>query len=35
MNFYSIKCLIFTKNNNIEVKCKIDGKNNQNSCCIG
>ena len=27
MNFYCVKCLIFTKNNNIKSKKKIDGKN--------
>ena len=26
MNFYSIKCLKFTKNNNIKVKREINGK---------
>ena len=26
MNLYSIKCLMFTKNNNIKIKRKIDDK---------
>ena len=26
MNLYSIKCLMFTKNNNIKIKHKIDDK---------
>ena len=34
MNLYSIKCLMFTKNNNIKVNCKIDQKINFYSCCI-
>ena len=33
MNLYSIKCLMFTKNNNIKVNCKIDGKINAHSRC--
>ena len=35
MNFYCIKCLMFIKNNNIKLKCKIDAKVNLYSCCIG
>ena len=34
MNLYCIKCLMATKNNNTELKHKIDRKNNFNSCCI-
>ena len=35
MNFYCIKCLMFTKNNNIKLKFKIDAKINLYSGCIG
>ena len=35
MNFYCIKCLMFTKNNNINLKFKIDAKINLYSGCIG
>ena len=33
MNLYCIKCLIFTKNNNIKVKHEIDRKINIYFCC--
>ena len=34
MNRYYIKCLMFTKNNSINIKRKIDGKMNLYSYCI-
>ena len=34
MNLSCIKCLMFTKINDIKRKCKIDGKINLYSCCI-
>ena len=34
MNLYCIECSMFTKNSNIKIKRKIDGKNNLHSCCI-
>ena len=34
MNLYSIRCSKFTKNNNIAIKHKIDGKINFYFCCI-
>ena len=34
MNLCCIKYLMFTKNNNIKVKCKMDGKINLYSTCI-
>ena len=33
MNVYRIKCLIFTANRNIKMKCEIDGKTNFYSRC--
>ena len=32
MNLFCIKCLMFTKNNNIRLKREIDEKNNTYSC---
>ena len=34
MNLYCIKYLVFTKNNDIKIKHKIDGKINLHSRCI-
>ena len=34
MNLSCIKCLMFTKINDIKRKCKLDGKINLYSCCI-
>ena len=34
MSLYCVKCLIFTKNSNIKIKRKIDGKNNLYCQCI-
>ena len=33
MNLYCLKCLMFTRNNKIKVKCDIDGKFNLYSPC--
>ena len=35
MILYCIKCFMFTRNNNIKIKCEMDGKINLYSCCIG
>ena len=35
MNLHCIKCLMFTKNNNIKLKREIGGKVNIYSRCIG
>ena len=34
MSLYCVKCLIFTKNRNVKIKCKIDVKNNLYCRCI-
>ena len=34
MNFYRIKCLVFRRNRDIKIKCKIDGKNNLYCCSM-